>query len=163
MWHALKELFPQDRRPDEDEHALELAVAALLVHASVADGRLSPTEDERVAALLASRFSLSHDAVVRLMAEARAAEAKAVDLYKFTRVITERFDEDGRRGLIEMLWEVALADGRLDPFEENIIWRVAELIGVSTRDRVALRHKVEERLANARQGPWGSRVAPERT
>src|SRR6201999_1340578 len=126
--------FPQDQRQDTAEHALELAVAALLVHASVADGRLSPTEDERAAALLATRFNLAHDAVVKLMAEARAAEADAVDLYKFTRIITERLDEDGRRGLIEMLWDVVLADGRVDPFEENIIWRVAELIGVSTRD-----------------------------
>jgi len=43
------------------------------------------------------------------------------------------------------LWEVVLADGIVDEFETNLVWRVAELIGVSTRDRVTLRKMVEAR------------------
>ena len=53
---------------------------------------------------------------------------------------------DGRLQLIEYLWETAYADGVLDEYESNLIWRVAELIGVETRDRVRLRQKVQAKL-----------------
>jgi uncharacterized tellurite resistance protein B-like protein len=48
--------------------------------------------------------------------------------------------------MVEMLWEVAYADGVLHEFESNLVWRAAELLGVSTRDRVELRKAVESRL-----------------
>jgi uncharacterized tellurite resistance protein B-like protein len=41
-----------------------------------------------------------------------------------------------------MLWRIAFSDGRAHEFEENTIWRIAELIGVSSRDRIALRRLV---------------------
>lgn len=156
MWQVFKQFLPQDSPAHHDDSLLELAVAALLVRASVIDGDISPSETARISALLNERFGLSQEAVAKLTAEAREAEAEAVDLYRFTRVITEKLDQDGRLGLIEMLWEIVLADGPVDPFEGNLVWRVAELIGVSTRDRVTLRKKVERRLAEAKpSGPWG--------
>lgn len=142
MWQLIKKLLPSDT---SSEQALELAMAALLVRASIIDDDLNRAELDRIAAVLTERFQLSADAVSKLIAEAREAEAKAVDLYRFTRVITENLDQEGRKGLIEMLWEVVLADGKVDEYEENLIWRVAELVGVSTRDRVLLRKAVEER------------------
>lgn len=142
MWQLIKKLLPSDT---SSEQALELAMAALLVRASIIDDDLNRAELDRIAAVLTERFQLSADAVSKLIAEAREAEAKAVDLYRFTRVITENLDQEGRKGLIEILWEVVLADGKVDEYEENLIWRVAELVGVSTRDRVLLRKAVEER------------------
>lgn len=154
MLQALRKLFPKGEGSETEERSLELAMAALLVRASVIDQDAAPEEARRIEALLAERFELSRDAVEALMLDARREEADAVDLYRFTRVITENFDQEGRKSLVEMLWEVVLADGRVDPFEDNLIWRVAELIGVSTRDRVTLRKAVEQRIASgAGQGP----------
>jgi uncharacterized tellurite resistance protein B-like protein len=155
MWQALKKFLPQ-ASAETAGHDVELAVAALLVRASVMDDHPSAVEARRIETVLAERFRLPPEALARLMAEARAAEADAVDIYRFTRVITEHFDQEGRMNLVEMLWQVALADGKLDPFEENLIWRVAELVGVSTRDRVLLRKQVEAKLAEAGPAsPWG--------
>ena len=55
-----------------------------------------------------------------------------------------------------MLWEIAFADGSVDEFEENTIWRIAELLGVSTRDRVLLRQRVAEQTPRdaPSDGPW---------
>lgn len=144
MWQLIKKLLPRDTGSDQ---ALELAMAALLVRASVIDDEINEAESERMADALSRRFELSKDAVIKLIAEAREAEAEAVDLYRFTRVITENLDQEGRKGLIEMLWEVVLADGKVDTYEENLVWRVAELVGVSTRDRVLLRKSVEAQQA----------------
>ena len=67
---------------------------------------------------------------------------KSIDLYHFTRLINRSLDEDGRKRLVEMMWEIAYADGHVTEFEENLLWRAADLLGVSAHDRIELRHRV---------------------
>ena len=47
--------------------------------------------------------------------------------------------------MVEMLWEVAFADGNLDHFESNLISRIAGLIFVSDRDRGDAKHAGDTR------------------
>lgn len=125
-----------------------LAAAALLIHAMAADGNVAPAEREKLRSILQYRFNLDDAATDDLIAEASVIEGEAVDLYHFTRLINRSLDEQGRRRIIEMMWEIAYADGKVDEFEDNLVWRVADLLGVSSRERIALR----ERVANE-QGP----------
>jgi uncharacterized tellurite resistance protein B-like protein len=152
MFDTLKsfigELFeaPQERVfEDQDFH---LAAAALLVHiAAIA----------RVQKLVEERFKLSHAQARELIAHATESEREAVDLYHFTSVLKRALDEEGRRQLVGMLWELAYADGDIDECEENVVWRVAELLGVSTRERVTLRQYARDEAsgdATAPPGPW---------
>jgi uncharacterized tellurite resistance protein B-like protein len=41
-----------------------------------------------------------------------------------------------------MLWEIVYADGKVSEFEDNLIWRAADLLGISSRERVELRRQV---------------------
>jgi uncharacterized tellurite resistance protein B-like protein len=50
--------------------------------------------------------------------------------------------------MVEMMWEIVFADGQVDEFEDNIVWRASDLLGISTRDRVELRHQVAARTAS---------------
>ena len=70
------------------------------------------------------------------------AEHEAVYLYNFTSDLNRALDDDGRRRIVEMLWEVIYADGRLNEFEDNLVWRVADLLHVSSRDRIEIRLRV---------------------
>jgi tellurite resistance protein len=90
--------------------------------------------------------------------QATTNEREAVDLYRFTSVLKRRLDEDGRKQVIGMLWDMAHADGTVHEFEENVVWRVAELLGVSTRERVELRREAREAMDQppAVDGPWGA-------
>ena len=65
-------------------------------------------------------------------------------------------DENGRRAIIEMMWKSAFADGHVDELEENIVWRIAELLGISSRDRIMLRRRVAAEPQGDAQppGPW---------
>ena len=65
-----------------------------------------------------------------------------IDLYHFTSLLGRSLDEEGRRRVVEMMWEIVFADGRVTEFEDNLIWRAADLLGVSTRERVELRQRV---------------------
>ena len=39
-------------------------------------------------------------------------------------------------------WDIAYIDGSVSEFEANLVWRVADLMGVSTRQRVELRRAI---------------------
>jgi uncharacterized tellurite resistance protein B-like protein len=136
----------QQRKLDLREEQLRLAAAALLVHAASIDGKRSPEETLKLKTLLQQRFDLDADALRKLVGEAEVRERESVDLFSFTSVLARQLDQDGRKRIVEMLWEVVLADGVVHEFESNLVWRAAELLGVSTRDRIALRKDVESRL-----------------
>lgn len=137
----------EGRLKDMHEEELRVASAALLINAGSIDGKFDSNEKQKVKALLQRRFDLKPDELKRLFQEASAEEREAVDLYRFTKVLCRNLDQDGRKRIVVMLWEVVMVDGVVDEFEANLVWRVAELIGVSTRDRVTLRKMVEARLA----------------
>ena len=114
----LKELA--DRLLGEDQRAkhlreeeLRLAAAALLVHASLIDGRADPEERRKLKSLLQVRFNLGEDEFDRILGEAEAWEQDSVDLYSFTSVLCRELDQEGRQRIVEMLWEIVLADGCL--------------------------------------------------
>ena len=119
-----------------------LAAAALLVHAAAIDGNVSAIERDKLHAIIRRRFSLDEAATDALVAEATEAEHDAIDLYHFTSLINRSLDEDGRRRVVEMMWEMVYADGRVTEFENNLIWRAADLLGISARDRIELGQRV---------------------
>ena len=119
-----------------------LAAAALLVHAVMIDGSMSDVERDKLHAVIKRRFGLDEAATDELVLEATEAEHEAVDLYHFTSLINRSLDEDGRRRVVEMMWEMVYADGRVTELEDNLLWRAADLLGISSRDRIELRHRV---------------------
>jgi uncharacterized tellurite resistance protein B-like protein len=119
-----------------------LSGAALLIHAAAIDGVMSDIERERLHAVIKRWFDLDDAATDELVRKATEVEQESIDLYHFTSVLGRSLDEDGRRRVVEMMWEVAYADGRVTEFEDNLIWRAADLLGVSTRERVELRQRV---------------------
>ncbi len=119
-----------------------LAAAAVLVHAAVIDGAISDVERSRLQVLLQQRYDLDDGEAGELLAEATEAESEAIDLYRFTSLLNRTLDDHARQQIVEMLWQVAYADGRITEFEDNLIWRVADLLHVPTRVRVELRSRV---------------------
>ncbi len=124
----------------------KLAAASLLVHATLVDGDLHPAEQHKLKELLQSNYQLTETETAELIELATREENRAVDLYGFTRRLTRELKPEERLNIIEMLWEIAYSDGVLHEFEDNLIWRVAELMHVAPRERIRLRQKVSARL-----------------
>jgi len=127
---------------------LRLATAALLVHAAAIDGTMSDIERDKLRSLLKQRFDLDDAAARQLVKQAAAADDRAVDLYHFTYRLNGSLGENERLRMIEMMWTIAYADGTASEFEDNLIWRVADLLGVSSTERIALRHRVAAQSGN---------------
>jgi uncharacterized tellurite resistance protein B-like protein len=151
IWSSFKDFVARIAGEDQRaqnlrEEELKLAAAALLINAASVDGHFDPEERTKLKQLLKTRFALEGDGLKQVLGEAEAWEHESVDLYSFTSVLARELDQDGRKRIVEMLWEIAYADGVLHEFESNLVWRSAELLGVSDRDRIALRKAVESRL-----------------
>jgi uncharacterized tellurite resistance protein B-like protein len=119
-----------------------LAAAALLVHVATTDSNFDAQERERLQTVLAERFDLGREQAARLIESAMAADFEAVDLYQFTSALNRACDEEERRRVVQMMFEVAYADGELSEFEDNVVWRAAELMHVPSRERVTIRRQV---------------------
>jgi uncharacterized tellurite resistance protein B-like protein len=147
MLGSLKTLFSSiagdARRPDRFETGkCRLATAALLVRVATVDGEMSEAKRAKLHAVLKSRFELDDLATARLIDDAAAAERGAIDLYHFTRQLNGCLDDDGRRRVIKMMWEVIFVDRTESEFANNIVWRAADLLGVPSRQRIALRQLI---------------------
>jgi len=119
-----------------------LAAAALLVHAAAIDGEMLQSERDKLHSIIKQRFALDDAATDELIEKATAAEHEAVDLYHFTHLLNRALDEEGRAKVVEMMWQIVYADGRRDELEDNLVWRAADLLGVSARERIELRRRV---------------------
>lgn len=144
MLERLFSLFSETpgKRAGQDGDDPKVAAAALLFHVMDADGERREEERARLTESLAATYGLSDTELQRVLKAGEAADREAVDLYAFTSVIKRELDEQGRLDFIRVMWEVVFADGIMHELEDNTVWRVAELIGISNRDRILLRQDV---------------------
>jgi uncharacterized tellurite resistance protein B-like protein len=133
---------PQARAAAHSFEERQLAAAALMVEAATMDDTFDDAERERIAGLVETRFGLRREEALDLVAEAERAASASVEWHGFTRAIKEGFDHAERVELIEMLWEVAYADGELHDYEASLLRRVAGLLYVSDRDSGEARKRV---------------------
>ena len=125
---------------------IQMAVAALMVETALGDGNFGEDERARIERLVGRRFGLEGEAARRLVGAAAEMADNANQILSFTRTVKDRFSEEERIAVMEMLWEVAYADGDLHDYEAHLLRRIGGLIYVSDRDRGEARKRVLARL-----------------
>ena len=155
MFGAVKTLLSYlagDLGPTTTNDNHRLVAAALLTRVATVHSEMSEARRETLHVILRSKFALDDDSTRRLLEDAIAMNRNAIDLYRFTRQLNEMLDDDDRSQLVQAMWQVVYADGIANEFDKNIIWRAADLLGVSSRWRVELRRKVslDRALSQAR-------------
>jgi uncharacterized tellurite resistance protein B-like protein len=130
----------------EAHDELQLAAAALLVEAARMDDQFDESERRMIEDLLSARFALSPEATRQLLDAAERAVDQSTQLFRFTQTIAQNLSLAERTRIVEMLWEVAYADGTLAPQEDALIRRIAGLVYVPDGERTAARRRVRQRL-----------------
>lgn len=147
MLNALRRLFTDlVERGEAAVFAVDdprLAVAALMWHVIDADGVVLPNERERLLDELAHRYGLAPEDARDLVEAARRAERESAVLQTFTAGLQRRLPLAERRAIVSSLWRLAFTDGDVHEFEDNVVWRIAELLGIEPHERTALRKEVE--------------------
>lgn len=135
-------LEPEAPQASQD-HKLALATAALMVQVSVSDGHFSSDEQDALMRAMTQDFALSPAEARRILEDAVIEQEGATCLYRFTRALTRELDQEGRQEIVRALWRVALADGVVDNFEDNVVARIAGLLGVVAADRIRIKQEVQ--------------------
>ena len=120
-----------------------LAVAALMVHAVAADGVVTTQERRRLEAELERGYGLTARQAVDLYEAARLAEAETSSLQSFTAGLQRSLSVEDRRKVVAALWRLVFADGDLHEFEDNVVGRIGDLLGVPAAERIGLRKTIE--------------------
>lgn len=131
-----------DKLPEADDP--RVAAAALLTYVADADGTRADSERAQLRSGLAEAFGVSGKQLDQLLSAGEQASREAIDFYQFTSVLNRTLQQPQKSELVRLLWEVVYADGELHELEDNVVWRVAELIGIEQRERVLLRKQARE-------------------
>ncbi len=149
MLNIIKNFFEQKlspNEPDDTDHQLKLATAALFVEMMQQDHRVNEEERQAVKESLRKKFDLSDNETNELFNLAEQEANDAVDYFQFTSLIARQYTQQQKIKIIEYLWSIAYADSHLDPHEEHMVRRIADLIYVPHKDLIRTKHKIENKI-----------------
>ncbi len=129
------------------EDAIELATAALMIEVARADHHFDPREFEKLIKLLEARLKLTPDAALLLSEQAETRVENSVSLYEFTRRLHDSLEPAEKSSIVDMLWQVAFADGRLDMYEDALILKLSDLLYVPRTEVMRLKSVAKKAIA----------------
>ena len=129
------------------EHALRMATAILMIDVARADYDFDEQEFDRVLRLCESHFHLSPDEAAELVNAANEKAEDLVSVHEFTQLLHKNLDEHDKARIVELLWKIAYADGRLDKFEDSLVLSIGDLLYVNRAVVMRLKHDAGESTA----------------
>ncbi len=124
----------------------QVAQAALMFHVIAADGMIYDKEKNKLRQVLETNYDLTKTESDQLFEEAKRADREAIDLYTFTSTLKRKLSEAERLELVKNLWEMVYADGEIHELEDNVVWRIAELLAIDKRDRMEMKRNVRREM-----------------
>lgn len=137
---------PSKTAPAEPFERRQVAAAALLVEAAWLDSDFAPEERQAIVRLVEERFRLTPGQAAALVAHAEKQQDEAYSGWRFIQAVREGFEPEEREQIVEMLWQVTLADGTLRPFEKQMVERVGEELDLSAQAVEAARRRTAEQI-----------------
>ena len=128
----------------DDEAALHLAAAVLLIEVAKSDHSVGDVEMNRLKAVLRRDWALDESDLSELVSVAHDAADANASLHGQIALVNANFSAQQKRDLVRGLWEVAYADDELHHHEELLIRRLADLMHVSHTDFIRSKHRVLE-------------------
>jgi uncharacterized tellurite resistance protein B-like protein len=142
MWKSIRDLFATWEQAPQEPLPVAVAGLALLIEIARADDSSQAAERAEIVAAAERVFRLDADTVAPLLAQAEDAVEHAVSLTEFTQVVNARLDRADKLALLEDLWRVAYADGRLDRYEEYYLRKIADLLHLGHSDLIRAKLRV---------------------
>jgi uncharacterized tellurite resistance protein B-like protein len=129
---------------------MQLAAAVLLLEVGASDFEHHPEEKAAALKALALTFGMNEEQLAILYEQAVRSVDNAVSLYEFIGVINRECGPEQKMRLLEDLWRVAFADGRIDKYEDHRIRRIAELLHMPHRAFIRSKHAAEAAMREGR-------------
>lgn len=142
----LERIRRQGREPTvEDDRLVPLAAATLMMEVAWADHDIAEEETAVIRLALSQQFGLAEQEIDEVISSSVTEHDESVGLYGFTRTLVEAWEEPARFDLVVKLWQLALADDKIDRFEEHMIRKIAELLYVSHKRFIEAKQQARRR------------------
>jgi uncharacterized tellurite resistance protein B-like protein len=148
MLKALQNFFQQTAPAEQaNMHQVEglsndaFLSLVLMTEISLADGELSDDEREHLLDELEHEYGITDEQADNAIKEAVQAVQEASSLHDFTAQL-KAINYEQRVELLENLWAVAYADSTLDPHEESMLRKLADLLYISHADYIRTKLRV---------------------
>lgn len=151
MFNAIKNFFEVNIDSDTSgdlDYQLKLATAALLLEMMHQDHNVNEKEKRAVREALRENFNLNDDETQELIKLAKQEASEATDYFQFTSLIAKEYPQEDKIKVVEYLWKIAYADTYLDPLEEHMIRRIADLLYVPHREFIRTKHRVARNIGD---------------
>jgi uncharacterized tellurite resistance protein B-like protein len=127
---------------EEKTQKIHVATCALLLEMANIDGEFSDTEREYITSALKMGYGLSKEDISELIDATKEELNDSIDLWQFTNRINQNYSLEEKIRIIETVWKVAYADGRLDSHEDYLVHKLAELLRLSHKQLINAKLKV---------------------
>jgi uncharacterized tellurite resistance protein B-like protein len=139
-----RELVSADRDENE-ERALHLATAALLMEVASADYDISDAERDTIRSIVEEKYSVTPEEAAAIARRAERDTEHTTSLYPFTRMINAECSLEERVEIVSMLWRVTAADGYIDAHEQHLVRKIADLLYVPHSQFIRTRLQHDDR------------------
>ena len=150
MIDLVKKFFGKRRHDDSSNqrrqrpHDIRIATCALLLEMSNIDGEFSALERESIISILKRNFDLSDEHATTLL-EASNEELKgSIDIWQFTNLINQNYSIEDKIRVVEMVWDVVYADGKLDKHEDYLVHKLATLLRLTHKQLIEAKLKMKK-------------------
>ena len=144
---VFKQLFADQELSESKNDTSNLAMAALLCEVASADYQIDDVESKTKLSILQRLLNLTEAEAVALLDQAMQKAKESVSLHEFTSRLRE-LERETRFELIKAMWHVAYADGCIDPIEELVIRKTADLLYVGHSEFIRAKIQVMEATAS---------------
>jgi uncharacterized tellurite resistance protein B-like protein len=134
MFEKIKQFLSTHEEKEFDEREskrrIQIATAVVLLEVAYADEEFSDAERVQVVTILKEQFSLDDESVEELLQISEEKLKHSIDIWHFTEIINENYSDDEKYLVIETVWRVIYADGRLDKYEDYIVHKLARVLHI---------------------------------
>jgi len=158
MLGILKNIFTNEFKEDTTpegiplSHSIYVATCAILLEIADIDGEFDDSERQNIISIFKDKYNLSDDEISSLIEASEKELESSIDLWRFTKQINRNYSPEEKKGIIEIIWQVAYADGRLDKHEDYLIHKLAGILNLSHKDLIEAKMKVLHRSTSEKAG-----------
>lgn len=148
MLDSIKSFFQTNIEPAQQAKTgeagpnIELAACALLLELAHADEEFADSERRHIESAIQRHFELDAGKTKELIELADRERRQSSDLFQFTSLISNSFDEGQKMVLIEAMWGLVYADGEVAEHETYLMRKISNLLGVKPGYLAELKKRV---------------------
>jgi uncharacterized tellurite resistance protein B-like protein len=126
----------------ESHDTIKVATCIVLLEIANADDDFTADEQAIVKGILQQRFGLTDPEVDTLMQEAARRIAASIDTWSLTRILATELPEGERIVIMEAIWRVIYADGRLAGYEDALVHKLSFLLDLTHDQLIVAKMKI---------------------